>query len=60
MNSSTKTAPMRLNRLSSTYWRVKFDNPPLNLMGPEFVLQGFHEPGDAENRLGFYVGQLGR
>ncbi|MEI9941691.1 MAG: hypothetical protein WDO69_31130 [Pseudomonadota bacterium] len=20
--------------------------------------QGFHEPGDAENRLGFYVGQL--
>jgi enoyl-CoA hydratase/carnithine racemase len=22
--------------------------------------QGFHKPGDAENRLGFYVGQLGR
>jgi hypothetical protein len=21
---------------------------------------GFHEPGDAEDRLGFYVGQLGR
>jgi len=22
--------------------------------------RGFHEPGDAENRLGFYVGELGR
>lgn len=22
--------------------------------------QGFHKPGDAENRLGVYVGQLGR
>ena len=22
--------------------------------------RGFHKPGDAENRLGFYVGQLGR
>jgi len=22
--------------------------------------QGFHQPGDAENRLGFYLGQLGR
>jgi len=22
--------------------------------------KGFHKPGDAEDRLGFYVGQLGR
>jgi len=22
--------------------------------------QGFHKPGDAENRLGYYVGQVGR
>jgi enoyl-CoA hydratase/carnithine racemase len=28
-----------LNRPSPTFWRVVFDNPPLNLMGPEFVLQ---------------------
>jgi hypothetical protein len=21
--------------------------------------QGFHQPGDAEDRLGFYLGQLG-
>jgi len=39
MNSSAKTAPIRLNRLSPAYWRVIFDNPPLNLMGPRFVLQ---------------------
>jgi enoyl-CoA hydratase/carnithine racemase len=39
MTPSTKTAPIRLNRLSPVHWRVIFDNPPLNLMGPEFVLQ---------------------
>jgi enoyl-CoA hydratase/carnithine racemase len=39
MDSSTKSSPIRLNRLSPAYWRVAFDNPPLNLMGPEFVLQ---------------------
>jgi enoyl-CoA hydratase/carnithine racemase len=39
MNSATKTAQLRLNRTSPTFWRVIFDNPPLNLMGPEFVLQ---------------------
>jgi hypothetical protein len=22
--------------------------------------QGFHKPGDVENRLGYHVGQLGR
>jgi enoyl-CoA hydratase/carnithine racemase len=39
MDSSTKTAPIRLNRVSPACWRVAFDNPPLNLMGPEFVQQ---------------------
>ena len=39
MNSATKTAPIRLNRVSPACWRVTFDNPPLNLMGPEFVQQ---------------------
>ena len=39
MNSTTKTAQVRLTRSSPAYWRVIFDNPPLNLMGPEFVLQ---------------------
>jgi enoyl-CoA hydratase/carnithine racemase len=39
MNPATKTEPIRLNRLSPAHWRIIFDNPPLNLMGPEFVLQ---------------------
>ena len=39
MNSTTKTAQIRLTRSSPAYCRVTFDNPPLNLMGPEFVLQ---------------------
>src|SRR5436189_3976376 len=30
---------VRLNRQSRGCWRVIFDNPPLNLMGPEFVLE---------------------
>jgi enoyl-CoA hydratase/carnithine racemase len=32
-------AQIRVNRSSSAHWRVIFDNPPLNLMGPEFVLE---------------------
>src|ERR1700735_1403906 len=30
---------IKLTRSSPRYWRVTFDNPPLNLMGPEFVLE---------------------
>jgi enoyl-CoA hydratase/carnithine racemase len=30
---------VKLTRSSPTHWRVTFDNPPLNLMGPEFVLE---------------------
>ena len=32
-------AQIKLTRSSPRYWRVTFDNPPLNLMGPEFVLE---------------------
>ncbi len=51
MNATVKTTPkakttpttkmplIRLSRLSSADWRVTFDNPPLNLMGPEFVVE---------------------
>jgi enoyl-CoA hydratase/carnithine racemase len=39
MAATAKTAQVRLNRSSPGYWRVTFDNPPLNLMGPEFVLE---------------------
>jgi enoyl-CoA hydratase/carnithine racemase len=38
-DTTAKTAQIRLNRSSPDYWRVTFDNPPLNLMGPEFVLE---------------------
>jgi enoyl-CoA hydratase/carnithine racemase len=30
---------IKIGRPSPRYWRVTFDNPPLNLMGPEFVLE---------------------
>src|SRR5580704_13335016 len=42
MNSTATTArteQIHVTRKSPSYWRVTFDNPPLNLMGPEFVLQ---------------------
>ena len=39
MNTVAKTAQIHLSRSSPAYWRVTFDNPPLNLMGPEFVLE---------------------
>jgi enoyl-CoA hydratase/carnithine racemase len=43
MNAAMKTAQttnakqIRLSKESPNYWRVTFDNPPLNLMGPQFV-----------------------
>jgi enoyl-CoA hydratase/carnithine racemase len=30
---------IRLVRSSPAYWRITFDNPPLNLLGPPFVLE---------------------
>jgi enoyl-CoA hydratase/carnithine racemase len=37
MHAKTEKTQIRVTRLSSTYWRITFDNPPLNLMGPQFV-----------------------
>src|SRR5258707_376952 len=37
MTKITKTAQIRLSRSSPAYWRITFDNPPLNVMGPQFV-----------------------
>ena len=37
--ASTKTPQIRLSRTSAALWRVTFDNPPLNLMGPKFVVE---------------------
>ena len=39
MNSTAKPDQLHVARKSPSYWRVIFDNPPLNLMGPDFVLQ---------------------
>jgi len=39
MNATTKKPQIRLIRRSPAYCRVTFDNPPLNVMGPEFVLE---------------------
>jgi enoyl-CoA hydratase/carnithine racemase len=45
MNATLKTAQtvqatqIRVNKVSPTQWLVTFDNPPLNLMGPEFVTE---------------------
>src|ERR1700676_4085170 len=36
---TTKTPQICLSRSSPAYLRVTFDNPPLNLMGPEFVVE---------------------
>ena len=39
MNATTKITQVRLNKTSPSRWRVTFDNPPLNLMGPEFLVE---------------------
>ena len=39
MPSATTAAQVRLTRVTSSHCRVILDNPPLNLMGPEFVPQ---------------------
>src|SRR6202041_2931687 len=41
MNSTAKakSEQIHVTRQTPSYWRVIFDNPPLNLMGPEFVLE---------------------
>jgi enoyl-CoA hydratase/carnithine racemase len=39
LSTTAKTAQIKLTRKSPAYWRITFDNPPLNLMGPEFVLE---------------------
>jgi enoyl-CoA hydratase/carnithine racemase len=37
--SEDEGAQVRLTRVTASQYRVAFDNPPVNLMGPEFVLQ---------------------
>lgn len=37
MDALTEKAEIRVTRSSAACWRVTFDNPPLNVMGPQFV-----------------------
>ena len=38
MDATTKTTTqIRLTRRTAAYWRITFDNPPLNVMGPQLV-----------------------
>lgn len=46
VNASKPSAQIRVTRRSPAYWRVTFDNPPINVMGPEMVRQ-FQEVIDA-------------
>jgi enoyl-CoA hydratase/carnithine racemase len=39
MDAIVRPDQIRLDKVSSGYWRVTFNNPPLNLMGPELVLE---------------------
>jgi len=39
VDATTKKAQIKLTRRSPGYVRVTFDNPPLNVMGPAFVLE---------------------
>ena len=36
-NASTNSTQIRVTRRSPADWRVTFDNPPINVMGPEMV-----------------------
>ena len=46
MNATRKPSQIQLRRPTPACWRVTFNNPPLNLMGPQFVLE-FREIMDA-------------
>jgi enoyl-CoA hydratase/carnithine racemase len=39
MSKSTIIPQIRLEKRSPSYWRVTFDNPPLNIFGPETIPQ---------------------
>lgn len=39
MKPAANRAQLRLDRISPAHWRVTIDNPPLNLMGPQLVLE---------------------
>ncbi|WP_066820249.1 enoyl-CoA hydratase/isomerase family protein [Sphingomonas mali] len=53
MDAETPPVQIRLTRRTPAYWRVTFDNPPLNVMGPEMVreFQGLIESIEADDEV---------
>jgi len=53
VDAETTPVQIRLMRRTPTYWRVTFDNPPLNVMGPEMVreFQGLIESIEADDEV---------
>jgi len=49
MDGSTTPVQLRLTCRSPACWRVTFDNPPINVMGPETVRQFQHIIGTIES-----------
>jgi enoyl-CoA hydratase/carnithine racemase len=43
MNAIIRTTPaatqIQVSKVSPAYWRLTFDSPPLNLMGPQFLIE---------------------
>ncbi len=39
MVARAKTAQIKLTRTTPRYWRITFDNPPLNLVGPDLIVE---------------------
>src|SRR5258707_2146245 len=36
---STNKSPFKLTKVNPAYWRATFDNPPINMLGPETMLE---------------------
>jgi enoyl-CoA hydratase/carnithine racemase len=53
VDAETPPVQIRLTRRTPAYWRVTFDNPPLNVMGPEMVreFQGLIESIEADDEV---------
>src|SRR5258708_38675007 len=52
-SAATNPAQIRVTRRSPAYWRVTFDNPPINVMGPEMVreFQGVIDALEADEHV---------
>jgi hypothetical protein len=67
MKESPNNAQVRLDRVSPAYWRVVLNTRMASVARPAtqarikaFRELGFRKPGDVEDRMGFYLGRLGR